>query len=157
MCKAWMHTHLIELQYGRRLDEGGGVCYMNAVLPGIKARQVPNHIPSMEHPDVVVMPFGDCTDLAKNYGRRFISWKQLEIQGGGRPPCLMQIRLQPHIHSACTVTESPSASTASRRSNHAVCPALTLQALSTQWWTTMSQTTQKHTILHTFDDTLPSR
>lgn len=59
-----MHKHLIELHDCRSLDEGSGVCYVNAVLPGVKGRQVPHYIPSVEDPYVIIMSLADCADLA---------------------------------------------------------------------------------------------
>ena len=62
-------THLIELHHCRSLDKGSGISYVNAILPGVEGRQVPHYIPSMEDPDVIVMPLRNCGDLAKSNWR----------------------------------------------------------------------------------------
>lgn len=76
-CRAWAHSrfclhrcdwsaepHLIELQHSRSLDKGLGLGYMHTTILGVKGLQVPYHAVALEHPYVIIMAPGNCTDLA---------------------------------------------------------------------------------------------
>ena len=59
-------TYLMQLYYCRSLNEGFRVSYINTILLGVKGSKVPHYLPSMEDPDIIIMPLAHCTDLAKS-------------------------------------------------------------------------------------------